>query len=322
MEQVDRLQAMLRQEVTSYRTVDYLAPDYQTQLLAARFGQVEELILEDGGTASSASSTGTISESWRDKICEWCYQVVDHFDYSREVVSVAMHYLDRFLARKVVNKRVFQLAAMAALVLAVKLNEPAKLSMSAMIELSRGYFTVAQMEAMELSLMRELQWLLHPPCSFNFIKNIVYLLPQQHSGPHARQDILELSRFLSELSIIDYFFVAQRPSHVAVAAIANAMQSIGTVSFQTQRDFLELLALLDMNVEDEGIVNCRYRLQLLYSQGGYANASSQQPRPESTPSPVSVAYGTQAYQPPTEESTAAPQQDTEKREGNPQGSSS
>ena len=65
-----------------------------------------------------------------------------------------MHYLDRYLTRRVVNKRVFQLAAMAALLLAVKLNETTKLSMSSMIELSRGYFTVAQLEAMEKSIMR------------------------------------------------------------------------------------------------------------------------------------------------------------------------
>ena len=91
---------------------------------------------------------------WREKICEWSYQVIDHFDFSREVVSVSIHYLDRFLATRTVNKKVFQLAAMTCLFLAIKLHEPGKLSMASMIELSRGYFMVEQMATMEMSILR------------------------------------------------------------------------------------------------------------------------------------------------------------------------
>jgi lipoyl(octanoyl) transferase len=48
--------------------------------------------------------------------------VIDHFDFSREVVSVSIHYLDRFLAAFPVNKKTFQLAAMTTLYLAIKVN--------------------------------------------------------------------------------------------------------------------------------------------------------------------------------------------------------
>ena len=96
---------------------------------------------------------------------------------------------------------------------------------------------------------------------------------------------------------MDYFFVCERPSHVAVASIANAMQEIPAVSQQTKRDFLELLSLLDMDLADAEIVECRHRLQLLYSQGGYtAPVTSQQDRLDSTPSPNCVSFGTAAYQ--------------------------
>lgn len=80
--------------------------------------------------------------------------MIDHFDFSREVVSVSISYLDRYLATRSVNKQVFQLAAMTSLFLAIKLFEPGRLSMQSMIELSRGYFTVKQMEAMELEILR------------------------------------------------------------------------------------------------------------------------------------------------------------------------
>lgn len=148
----ERMDAMLHQEVCCYKTEDYLAPHFQQQLSAV---SANAFFSSSGSHSSkSSSSASSINEIWREKICEWAYQVIDHFDYSREVVGVAIHYLDRYLATRTVNKKVFQLAAMTSLFLAIKLYEPGRISMASMIELSRGYFTLDQMVAMEESLLR------------------------------------------------------------------------------------------------------------------------------------------------------------------------
>ena len=147
---IDRLEVMLKQEASAYKTEDYLSLDWQQRLSAKT--PVDDCGLSSEG--SSQSSAGTINETWREKICEWSYQVIDHFDYSREVVMISMNLLDRYLAHQSVNKKVFQLAAMTCLFIAIKLNEPEKLTMSSMIELSRGYFRVDQMAAMEISILR------------------------------------------------------------------------------------------------------------------------------------------------------------------------
>lgn len=152
----ERIEAMLRQEVGSYATIDYLAPEYQAKL--ATVSDLDSVVVPQttGGSASSSSSSSSsgINEVWREKICEWSYQVIDHFDFSREVVSISIHFLDRYLATRAVNKKMFQLAAMTTLFMAIKLYEPGRLSMSSMIELSRGYFKVEQMAVMELSILR------------------------------------------------------------------------------------------------------------------------------------------------------------------------
>jgi len=152
---LERLDVMLVQESTCYKTVDYLAPEFQKNLAEASDDALEvlQMPLESDASSSTASSTA-ISELWREKICEWCYQVIDHFDFSREVVSVAIHYLDRYLATRQVSRKIFQLAAMTSLFLAIKLYEPGRVSMASMVELSRGYFTVEQMALMETSLLR------------------------------------------------------------------------------------------------------------------------------------------------------------------------
>lgn len=155
VELVERMAIMFQQEEKSYKTVDYLAPDYQKMLASACDSNLSDTNESHKSSDSLTSvSTSGINDIWREKICEWSYQVIDHFDFSREVVSVSIHYLDRFLATRSCNKKEFQLAAMTTLFLAIKLYEPGKLSMQSMIELSRGYFQVEQMVAMEMAILR------------------------------------------------------------------------------------------------------------------------------------------------------------------------
>jgi lipoyl(octanoyl) transferase len=154
VELLERMEVMFHQEANAYKTEDYLAPEFQKKLASVcDLDFIAHGSTKSSDSLSSTSSSG-INDVWREKICEWSYQVIDHFDFSREVVSISIHYLDRFLATRPCNKKVFQLAAMTALFLAIKLYEPGRLSMQSMIELSRGYFKVEQMIAMEMSILR------------------------------------------------------------------------------------------------------------------------------------------------------------------------
>jgi Cyclin, N-terminal domain len=154
---LERLETLLQVEDTSYRTIDYLSPSYQQRLRQQYQNDPSSFDLQSAftsTTSSTSSSQSGINEVWREKICEWSYQVIDHFDFSREVASISIHYLDRFLATTPVNKKLFQLVAMTALYLAMKMYEPGNLSMKSMIELSRGYFSPAQMAEMEMAILR------------------------------------------------------------------------------------------------------------------------------------------------------------------------
>ena len=153
----ERFQVMKRQEVLAYKVEDYLNPNYQvpraapTDLMCMPSSDAESSTSYSVGTNSSAAG---VNEDWRSKICEWSYQVIDHFDYDREIVAVSLSYLDRYLCKRPVNKRTFQLVAMTTLYLACKLYDPNKLRMSSLIELSRGYFTEEHITAMEGSILK------------------------------------------------------------------------------------------------------------------------------------------------------------------------
>ena len=152
------------------------------------------------------------------------------------------------------------------------------------------------------SIGRSLSWHMHPPNALCFAKHLLFLLPYKSIGMDTRHDILELARFLTELSVIDYFFVVYRPSVVAVAALLNSMEDTpGAVD--AIGDFTrELKKVTSPSATSRDVVECRKRLRLLYAQGGYSRptASAGSGSRDETISPVCVSYGCHVV-PPAEE---------------------
>lgn len=253
----DQLIAMLRME-TSY-TVDASTVSQECSRASASsssreggrspkrsarasFGAEEESETARRGGGSQASGAPPVPhEEWRRKICEWSYKVVDHFKFDREVVSVAMNYFDRFLASeqmalravsppgrctcpsclRSVDSRTFQLAAMTALYLAVKLHaesgvddnpvggysddgyddcygpsgdsyyycnaNPArrrrkKLKILSFVELSRGQFSPDDICTMETTMLTSLRWKVNPPTPMALVTYLLRLFPSKTSA--------------------------------------------------------------------------------------------------------------------------------------------
>ncbi len=216
---------------------------------------------------------------------------MDHFDLHREVVSIAMSHLDRYLAVSAspVDKNFFQLLAMTCLYLSVKLNEYKHLlipgsrsSMDTILQLSRGFFTLQQMEKMEYDILQRLQWHVHPPTPQLFVKHFLFFLSIEEHEVH------DLSQFIVELSVMDYFFVSYKPSEIAIASVLNAIERL--VPDQERRAAIPFhRAMIDINSSE--VQACRERLSLIFTQAndqGSNESSDQGPQPNRTKSPVSV----------------------------------
>mmetsp|Transcript_7453 Transcript_7453/g.8521 ORF Transcript_7453/g.8521 Transcript_7453/m.8521 type:complete len:462 (-) Transcript_7453:237-1622(-) len=215
--------------------------------------------------SSSTSTSSQINKHWREKICEWAYQVVDHFDLNREVVGTAMSHLDRYLGiyNGTVDKNLFQLLAMTCLYLSIKLNEykhllipGSKSSMDTILQLSRGFFTLEEMEKMEYDILQRLRWHVHPPTAQIFMKHFLFFL----SGEEKELD--DLAQFMIELSVMDYFFVSYKPSEIALAALLNSMDRLGSQTRQIHFPFN--CNFVDMH--SPAVRACRERLSLIYAQ--------------------------------------------------------
>ncbi|KAL7477711.1 hypothetical protein ACHAW6_003510 [Cyclotella cf. meneghiniana] len=112
------------------------AKDYSLPLPVLYYPtEFEECDVSDstGDDDASKKAKCTSIGPWRKRIASWMYDVVDHFKYDRNVVAIALRYIDQYvshlLLRKsgttgeaIVKRRHFQLIAVTSLYLAIKIH--------------------------------------------------------------------------------------------------------------------------------------------------------------------------------------------------------
>lgn len=204
---IETVKSMKRKEVMSYAYVNFLK-------------QVPNYFKLSGDEINIRESP-----AWRGKICNWTYNVIDHFDLSRETAAISINLFDRFLATKgnICDGSFALLASLTTLYIAIKTNEKKKIRLTTLCQLSRDQFNPQEIETMELEILHALSWLIHPPTVVAFIYCLIEFLPSQVS-PSVRQDIFEMSRYLAELSVCDPFFIQFHASTVAFGAVLNVLE--------------------------------------------------------------------------------------------------
>lgn len=177
-----------------------------------------------------------------------------------------MSYLDRYLATRTVNRRAFQLAAMTALYVAIKLYENGTFAISSVTALSRGYFISEHIVAMEEIMLQALNWHVHPPTPSAFCSDFMLLLSVDIPS-EIRSEINELVRYLTELSVCDYWFVTRKPSTITIASFMYAFDLLGSQGMESgyQDRFLKKLTDNGFDIaNDEDIEKCYDRLRDIF----------------------------------------------------------
>jgi len=254
---IDRLSTMRRLERTVYNYRD-------AESIASASIYVDE-------------SIPPLNSSWREKICHWSFNVIDHFDLSREVVAVSMSLFDRYLATRGnrCNGSTALLASLTTLHIAIKVHEVRKIKLTTLANLSRGQFGPKHIEEMEWQVLNSLNWHIHPPTSMSFLSHLLLLLPPQVSDS-SKEDIYALSRYITELSVCDSSFVEINPSAVAFSAVLNSLEDRRyrrLISTSVRDQFLRAIAThVGIRHDDEHVIVARPKLKrLLTSSLGQDN---------------------------------------------------
>ena len=191
------------------------------------------------------SDLNMITASDRTKVVDWCHAVVDFFrclnyECKHQTVATAMELVDRFLStskssNSVDTSRVsgealrdqckFQLLAVTALYMSIKINEKVPVSSDLFSKICRDIYSAEEIEDMERTLLSGLSWRCQAPTAHQIVLNIFYLLP-----PYAEEIpevtwvfLMDEVKYLTDLAVRDYYFSTQRASTIAMAAILNVV---------------------------------------------------------------------------------------------------
>jgi len=221
----DRLAVMRRQESTScYRPVDYL------------HGRSHHC--HPSSSSSCCSMPQTVDpidhRRSRSSMARWCYQIIDACELSRHSASRSFGYLDRFLSSDhprardaLADKREYQLAAVAALYLSVKLHEPLAMDASLLAEISRGCYEPSEILDMERCVLRALGWRTSGPTTHEYVSLCLGLLDPEgyYYDLDTMGSLLDVSLLQCELAAMDYdLSTGCVPSVVALAAVFNSLE--------------------------------------------------------------------------------------------------
>jgi len=245
--EADHILALLEQERSGkYEVADYLAMTSW----------------QDSMMSKHAVSSTAVDEYCREQICEWTFRVVDYFRIDREVVTLSLSYLDRFLSICNCDRAMFKLAATATLYIAVKLFYPNKLGdLGILSDLSRGEFNMRDVAEMEAHIITSLDWKLHPPTASCMTQLLLDYLELDDLNEQGIEELYANAAFFSELSVCDYFFVDKSPSIVALACILNALEGM----MQTESALVKHVQTLGFP-QTTDLHSCRCSLWKLYER--------------------------------------------------------
>ena len=249
------------------------AANLKDELLTLLKKEIQYTFRDDG----SVSGVNCSDIIMRRDVCQWNYECVDYFLFDREVVYVSMNFFDRFMAKQPASVdpddqqsiTLRHMLALASLCVASKIHgagipnssvtsselspseagtagrPPRKILLADFCKMSGGsscHNMLEMVEKMEMMLLTQLQWKLHPPTPTDFLSRYIKILSlllshhdDQHHGQVSGEDmdndskgwsVFEVARYQLELAVYDHGLCQKiLPSTLAFAAILNAMDS-------------------------------------------------------------------------------------------------
>ena len=120
-----------------------------------------------------------LNEKMRCIMYDWMGEVADEFNLQRTTLHMAFNFTDRFLSVvPAVAKGKLQLVGVTSLFVAAKLEELYPPGVAHFARVTDGYYSAAQVFAMEKLLLAKLEWNLHPPTIHVWSRLYVQLLSQ------------------------------------------------------------------------------------------------------------------------------------------------
>ena len=204
-----------------------------------------------GKLSENNPSRNAVTNLDREKMCEWYYEMADFLKIDRSTASRSMILLDRFMATSLHapaaaearnNRDQYQLFALTALYLSIKLFERLNIQAEHVSYLSRGRYGPQEIVKMEIIMLAALEWKVCEASKVDYVDIIMdYIVPRMENSGHATsssqilENIRELALLQIQLSDFEATFASRKQSIVAFAAICNAFETKKSAMSQSDR---------------------------------------------------------------------------------------
>ena len=197
----------------------------------------------------------SVDESCRSTMIDWLCQISDALSLNRETIYHSMSLLDRFLSsctnssdQALASKEKFQLAAITAYYIAVKINEPVELSLDMLVKLCRGCYDKSAILKMEQNILFSLEWRISAPTPLDFMRQILALLPSTD------ERIVEAAEQHLAESIKNSYFSTVAPSILGAACVVKSFkESNARVPAEHVQFWSKICKMLDLSTSPDFI---------------------------------------------------------------------
>ena len=203
---------------------------------SSRDARVEIAVRVAALRSRESERAAKVTSADRAALIDWYHAMADRCRFRRETAAVAANLMDRFAgtlegSATLYDRTELQLAAFAALCIAVKANERTTFSVEDFSVISRGLYAPEEILDMELQMLRALSWRLCPPTALEVARDVLALMWLQDAKTEITPDTWDFlqdeAAFQIGNAVRDYCFTTRRPSTVAAAAIRNVIENLG-----------------------------------------------------------------------------------------------
>lgn len=181
---------------------------------------------------------------WRQMLVNWMNYVVDCCDLQRHSVAAAAYFLDVAMLRNLCKTREeHQLAAATSLQMALKTFDTAVIRLDKLVKLGRGLFTEDDVAIMEMKIIKSLDWNLHPPTPYCYLRQFERLVPAETRNS-TKAVIDSVTKLIAEELILDERYLRYYPSTQGYSIFLVALDFIPDDNFpeHLRRTFVLRLA--------------------------------------------------------------------------------
>ena len=171
-----------------------------------------------------------VSTNNRESVVKWLIKLHYYFNLTNEVLFNSITYLDILMCTKNIPKAKLQLYASVCYWVSAKVDTRAQPSIEKFNELTGEKFTIDLFASVEIELITALNFKLSYPTAKLFIR-------QPLNKYEANENIRNISRFISEISLFKFEFLDYRPSMIAASALILSFASMGQI--ETAKEILK-----------------------------------------------------------------------------------